>query len=118
MNNEEYVLIPLSIFESKEWAEKREFSKAEAWIWLLVNANRTNKDLQVITGKNTICVKFGQIHITNRTLADIWGWSSSSVNRYIDKLVIDGRVKKVNIDNKLGTLIHICGFEQYFDIED
>ena len=63
MNNEEYVLIPLSIFESKEWAEKREFSKAEAWIWLLVNANRTNKDLQVIAGKNTICVKLPTEHL-------------------------------------------------------
>ena len=41
MSNEKFVLIPISVFESNEWTEKREFSKVEAWLWLLVNANRS-----------------------------------------------------------------------------
>ena len=118
MNNEKFVVIPISMFEGDEWAEKREFSKAEAWLWLLINANRTNQEQHIRIGKNIMNVKLGQIHITNRALAEVWGWSSSTVNRYIDKLVIDGRIEKINVDSKLGTLISICNFKQYIDAND
>lgn len=118
MSNEKFVLIPISVFESNEWTEKREFSKVEAWLWLLVNANRSSTEQYVRVGKNTFIVQFGQIHITNRTLADVWGWSSSTVNRYLDKLVSDGRIEKINVDSKLGTLISICDLQHYVDIND
>lgn len=59
-----YVKFPLKFFETKEWSKPREYTKAEAILFLINNRN---------------CISI-------RHLARSWQWSKTSVERFIKEL--------------------------------
>jgi len=91
------------------WDEERVFSKAEAWIDLLLSVN--HKDNKIVIKNKVINIKRGQTAMSLVTLAKRWKWDKSKVRRFLEVLKTD-----TMIDTKsetVTTLITICNYESY-----
>lgn len=84
-----YIKIWENIRKSKLWPETK-FSKFEAWIDLILMANGEDCEWKGIK------IKRGCLVTSQRKLAKKWGWSATTVNRFIDILVDDERVKMLS----------------------
>lgn len=74
-------------------APRGRFSRFEAWIWLLLNANwRDGKWLG-------ITVKRGELITSQLKLADKWGWGIASVNRFLNELKTENRIEIKTTNN-------------------
>lgn len=68
--------------------EKRVYSKAEAWIDLLLRAN--HKDEKLCFNSNWITIQRGQ-HLTSmKKLGERWQWSRTKVQKFLELLEQDG----------------------------
>lgn len=72
------------IREHQFWQERRRFSKAEAWIDLLMDA--AFEDHNAVLGSTVIRVKRGQALISQRKKAIRWGWSRQATLNFISVL--------------------------------
>ena len=106
--NDGYIKLYRQIFENELWTEKP-FSRAQAWIDLLLKANYTAKKC-VIKGKS-ITIKRGQLLRAEDNLAEDWGWSRGKVRRFLSYLVKKGNISKNG--TALGTLITIENYETF-----
>lgn len=79
-----YIALHRKIQENFLWQEKRIFSRAEAWIDILMEA-RWNEEPQEFVIKNTklIC-HYGESLYSLDTWARRWGWSKSRVRRVLN----------------------------------
>ena len=95
------------------WTEKRTFSKAEAWIDLLLKANHSGKQLMI---KDIIlkCDR-GETLQSLETLSKRWLWSRSKVKRFLEKLqsVSMIRLKSETVTSR----ISICNYDTYQTLE-
>jgi len=92
------------IFQSRE-----PFSRREAWLWLISSA--TWKAKSVFVDRKRVQLKRGQLAFSIRFLAEQWGWSKSSVGRFLDLLKSD-----TMIEAQAGqsiTIITICKYDEY-----
>lgn len=86
-----------------------EFSRREAWLWLVSEAAWKGKSVRV-AGK-TVELQRGQLCHSVRFIADKWGWSKSTVQRFLDTLKNEAMIEAEN-----GTdfrIISICKYEEY-----
>ena len=71
-------------------------SRREAWLWLISEA--AWKPHKRTIGSLTVTLERGQLAVSIRYLAEQWGWSKGSVERFISQLRGDtrrrGRPKK------------------------
>ena len=98
-----------------------EFSRADAWVWLIENAcwkpSRTR-----IKGE-TIELERGELSFSIRFLAESWGWSKSRVDRFLSDLrdegMIETRSKNGTVKrHKAGqgqSIISIVNYRKYQD---
>lgn len=89
-----------------------EFSRADAWVWLIENA--CWKPTKFNARGTIIDLDRGQMCVTVRQLAEAWGWSKSTVDRFLNAL----RAEKM-IDCDVGqpkTVLTICNYSKYQDI--
>lgn len=93
--------------------EKRKFSKYEAWLDLIMDAN--HKDSRFILGNEMVEVQRGQKITSIRDLCDRWGWSNTKVRNFLDILENDQMIL-VKSDTKK-TLITIVNYE-FFQGQD
>lgn len=93
------------------WQEKRVFSKAEAWVDLLMEA--AWKDHPVPYGMRVVNLRRGEVIHSQRTLADRWGWQLSRVNRFLKQLSDMGQIE-TRIEQKIHVL-KISNYETYQD---
>jgi len=115
MNEEEKIssFIPINrgIFEHKLWNDKREFSRFEAWLYLIKEARFEDS---IVLDKNThVTVKRGQVYASIRFLAKAWRWGEKKTRLFLDFLKSDFMIK---IDTAKGTtqnIITICNYELY-----
>lgn len=96
------------------WQEKRKFSKAEAWIDLLMMVN--HEDKKVPLGNELILVKRGQRITSIRQLCDRWGWSNTKVTQFLKMMQTDGMLT-VKSDTKK-TVIAIENYDVYQSRKD
>ena len=94
-----YIKLYRQIFDNELWTEKP-FSRAQAWIDLLLKANYAPSKC-VIKG-TSITIKRGQVLRAEETLAADWGWSRGKVRRFLSYLVKKGNISKNG--TALGTL--------------
>ncbi len=91
------------------WKEKRVFSKAEAWIDLLMECN--HKEQKVVIGNDVIICNRGQSIRSIKSWAERWGWSRKKVKSYFELLKTDSMIDfKTHIK---GTYLTICNYETY-----
>ena len=61
------------------------YCERAAWCWLLSNA--AWKESRRIGGKgDEVVIGEGQIHVSDRSLASVWGWEKKRVRRFLTKL--------------------------------
>jgi hypothetical protein len=92
------------------WKEKRTFSRAEAFLDLLLSANGTDKTI-IFDGK-PLLIKRGQLVTSQRELAARWGWAKTKTRDFIFYLQNSDHAIKVNSDRKK-TLITIMNYPIY-----
>lgn len=95
--------------ESELWKEKRKFSRAEAWLDLIMEANHETK---IWRGRT---IERGCLVTSEHKLAQSWQWSRSAVRRFLNALEAGQRANK-QPDNGC-TIIRITNYEQYQGIE-
>lgn len=96
------------------YQERRQFSRFEAWIDLLMRANYTPK--KILLGNELIDVDRGQFVTSIRKLIDAWNWSNTKVYAFLDLLQGDGMIDYESDTKK--TVITIVNYSIYHDSED
>lgn len=93
------------------WKEKRVFSKAEAWIDILWEAQHEKEPQGVILGMKLLVCNYGETLKSIRTWAKRWGWGESKVHRFLKLLKIMGQIDTVN--ETVTTRISILNYKEY-----
>jgi hypothetical protein len=93
------------------WEEKRTFSKAEAWIDILLSANHTTND--ILLGNELITVQRGSYITSEVKLMKRWNWSKSKVRAFLLLLDTQHMVYKTTDTKK--TTLTVVKYEDYQD---
>lgn len=104
-----WISIDRSIQNHWLFKEKRTFSKFEAWIYLLMEANHS--EAKVPIGNQIVNVERGQRLTSILTLSDLFNWSRFKVKTFLDLLESDGMLE-VKTTSKY-TLITIVNYDFY-----
>lgn len=91
-----------------------EFSRADAWVWLIENAcwKPTRFDIR---GK-TVTLDRGQLCTSRDALAQAWKWSPSAVERFLSRLETEQMIERQTGQGR--TIITIENYRKYQDRED
>ncbi len=111
--NEGYIALWRKLRDNPLWTEHRRFSRAEAWIDLLMDAHW--QDDRVLLGTKFILVKRGQVLFSQRKKATQWGWARNSVHTFLSMLKDTGMVSHEVSHGPEGgfTLVTILKFDEY-----
>lgn len=100
------------------------YSKAQAWIDLLLTAN--HMDRKIYVNGSLQLIKRGQFLTSERKLAERWKWSRPKVKRFLDTLVSDEMITyecssnvTTNVttnDTTNGTTITIVNYDKFQDV--
>ena len=82
--------IPRTWFGSVQWHCKRTFNHLEALIWLLEKSAYVDGRRVQISANRSITLRRGQIATTRRELSERWGWSQSTVARFLKQFAQAG----------------------------
>ncbi|HCY7142741.1 TPA: DnaD domain-containing protein [Staphylococcus aureus] len=104
-----WISIDRSIQNHWLFKEKRTFSKFEAWIYLLMEANHSKAKVPI--GNQIVTVERGQRLTSILTLSDLFDWSRFKVKTFLDLLESDGMLE-VKTTSKY-TLITIVNYDFY-----
>lgn len=99
----------------------REYSRGDAWIWMLEHA--CWKPAKVKVKGKIVTLERGEMSFSVRFLAGAWGWSKSRVDRFIAELRAEGMIET---RSKIGTtaghsagqgqsILTICNYAKYQD---
>ena len=89
--------------------EERPFSKAQAWIDMLLLAN--HDDNKFLLGNELVEVKQGSFITSELKLMERWGWGKSKTRAFLDLLQKDGMIVKISDRKK--TTITIVNYSDY-----
>lgn len=106
-----YIKLWRKIQDNKFWNERRKFSKAEAWIDLLMEARHDIDPLEVGFGMTSVVCHRGQCVKSTRTWADRWGWSEHKVRNFL-RVLRDSRAIATETGAKW-TQITILNYSDY-----
>lgn len=106
--NKGWISLYRSIQDHWLWQEKP-FSKAQAWLDLLLSANHQEK--KIVFDSNLVEVKRGEFITSIRKLCERWGWSNSKVKKFLDTLQMDGMITYKSDTKK--TTINIVNYNVY-----
>ncbi|HDJ4128223.1 TPA: DnaD domain-containing protein [Staphylococcus aureus] len=104
-----WISIDRSIQNHWLFKEKRTFSKFEAWIYLLMEANHSKAKVPI--GNQIVTVERGQRLTSILILSDLFNWSRFKVKTFLDLLESDGMLE-VKTTSKY-TLITIVNYDFY-----
>ena len=109
MADKGWIALHRNIREHWVYQEKRVFSKYEAWLDLLMDANH-QKNKFLFDGQ-LIEVNRGEFITSVRQLCERWGWSNTKVNRFL-KMLEDDQMLIRKSDSKK-TAISIVNYDFY-----
>ena len=95
-----YIPLWRSFFDTLEWEEKRKYSRAEAWLDMIAMASFVERDVPAERG-HVVHLQRGDIYMSIRQLAQRWGWSIGTVQRYMEWLTAQGRVEKQEVASRV-----------------
>ena len=97
-------------WENSPQFKNEPYCERAAWVWLLSNA--AWKEILRHGGKgNDVTIQAGQIHVSDRSLASVWGWDKKRVRRFLAKL---NRSKSVSANRTTnGTVLTIEKWVEY-----
>lgn len=86
------------------------FCERAAWVWLISNA--AWKETTRHGGKgDAITIQPGQIHVSDRSLATVFGWDKKRVRRFLSRLELVGKCHLSRNDN--GTVLTLENWGLY-----
>ena len=91
--------------------EKRKFSKFEAWVDMIMQAN--HQDNKFVLGNELVEVKKGQFITSIRKLGERWDWSNTKITNFLDLLKSDGMIDYKKDTKK--TVVTIVNYGLYHD---
>lgn len=97
--------------DNEFWKERREFSKAEAWLDILMQVQHSKEPQFISLGMSVVECKQGQAIKSLDTWAQRWNWHKSKVRRFMHLLQ-----KRTMIDTEAlpqTTRITVLGYETY-----
>ena len=109
MSDNGWISLHRKILEHPFYKEKRKFSKLEAWIDLLLQAN--HKDNKFILGNEMVEVEKGSFITSELKLMERWGWGKSKLRTFLKMLEDDNMIVKKTDRKK--TTITICNYCVY-----
>ena len=104
-----WIKLHRSIQDNFLWLERRDKSRFEAWIDLLMCVNHKAK--KVLIGNKTVTVKRGESVMSLESWGTRWGWSKSKVRRFLLMLEKE-KMLCLKCDQK-STHLSICNYESY-----
>jgi len=108
-NNKGWISLHRQFEEHWLWNEKRVFSKAEAWIDILMT---TNHSQQKVVIKNALyTVKRGESLLSLKSWGLRWKWEKSKVRRFLDTLEKDEMITTKNETQT--TRLIVCNYDNY-----
>lgn len=109
-----YFVLSRKLFSSFLWEEKREYSRFEAFMYLLYHA-QYGKEPRKVSIKNKILVQNrGELLRSQRRLASDWGWTPKRVNSWLKTMTKNGSIRNAN--ETVTTRITICNYDKYQDL--
>lgn len=109
MSERGFIAVDRGIFDHPLFDEKHEFSRREAWLWLLSEAEWKPREKYI--GSRKIQVERGQLAHSIRFIADVWGWHKSKVERFIGRLKTETMIETASETGLL--VITICNYGKY-----
>jgi hypothetical protein len=109
--NQGYISLHRKVMQNFLFKEKRTFSKFEAWIYLLMNANHS--DTKILLGNQLIEVKKGSFITSEIKLMDEFSWSKSKLRTFLSLLESQSMIEKVSDSKK--TTLSIVKYSDYQD---
>jgi CTP-dependent riboflavin kinase len=104
-----YIKLYRKFLEHPFWTEKRVYSKAEAWIYLLYKARFAESKLMI--DNKIMIVHRGEFVTSELKLSDRWNWSRGKVRRYLDELETEQMITRKRTTNS--TTITLINYEVY-----
>ena len=90
------------------WSEKP-FSKAQAWVDLLLMANHAPAKLMIKS--RLVSLERGDQARSEVTLSATWGWSRDKVRRFLKLLEREGMIRQQK--NNLTSVVTICNYNKF-----
>lgn len=104
-----YIIVERGIFDHPLFASEKPFSKLEAWMWLISNANY---QIGTFRNGNTVHqIPRGSIATRYRSLAREWKWSTNRVLRETQTWQKQNMIETQTEQGYL--LITICNYDKY-----
>lgn len=107
--DEAFVPVARKFFHGDLWKEGREFSRAEAWLYMIASASYA-PEAKLIEGR-CVNLRRGELAASQRYLAQKWTWSKSKVARFLENLTAAGRVRTRNEPGL--NVITLCNYERF-----
>lgn len=104
-----HVRIPRSEFSGKWWAEKRVFSKWEAWLDMYQLAQHEAREF-TSTKFGTIRLERGEFVLSLRKMADRWNWGLKSVRNLVNSQPFLARLRAQR-ETQAGTIYLIVNYD-------
>ncbi len=92
------------------YREARKFSRFEAWIDMMMNANGIEKEV-IFDGK-PLLIKRGQLLTSQRKLGEKWGWSKTKTRDFLNSLQNHAHCIEIISDRKK-SIITLLNYERY-----
>lgn len=109
-----YLVLSRKLFSSFLWEEKREYSRFEAFMYLLYHA-QYGKEPRKVSIKNKILVQNrGELLRSQRRLASDWGWTPKRVNAWLKTMTKNGSIRNTN--ETVTTRLTVCNYDKYQDL--
>jgi hypothetical protein len=107
-----FVKLSRAVFDSKEWNEKREFSKFEAFLDLIQSAEYKKEGSVIPYNGSKIKIERGQLFATLSYLQNRWNWSSrGKVDKYLKSL--KNRNTLETEKRQQGNILTLVNYEVY-----
>lgn len=97
------------------WNESREFSKWEAWEWMIQAA--AWKDHRRVVGMKVVDLKRGELLSSLRYLSEAWGWSTKKVRVFIALLIDMDRIRAQR-ETPAGTVYLLVNYDSYQSVRE
>lgn len=91
--------------------KKEPYTEQQAWLWLVEHA--VWKDTSTFANGRNIDLKRGDLSYSLSFLAEVWTWTKSRTNRYVNRLKTAHMIETATETGRL--VITICNYSKYQD---
>jgi hypothetical protein len=106
-----FIPINRDLFDHHLWNEEREYSRFEAWVYLIKEARF--EDSKVLDRGRLVEIKRGQVYASIRFLAEVFSWSRKRVETFIKLLENDKMIIRETHKETGQNVITLSNYDKY-----